>query len=110
MSGTTFADELLAAMPTPAARLACLSLLAKYAGTSVYLPANSKAERRSRVAAHMLENGMNTGEAVQALRTRFGVSERTAWRDVANAPRHLSEGNDAIGQLNGSPQLKGTPS
>jgi hypothetical protein len=33
-------------MPTPHARMVCISVLARYAGTTVYLPCGSKAQRR----------------------------------------------------------------
>ncbi|HWW06169.1 hypothetical protein [Collimonas sp.] len=82
-----FVTALLDAMPTPQARLVCISVLARWAGASIYLPTESKTMRRWRAAAHMLANGMTGGEIAEALRARFGVSARTAWRDVEKVKR-----------------------
>ena len=76
---------MLEAMPTPAARLACLSVLGRWAGSNVYLPAENKALRRRRAAKNMIDNGMTSGDIVQALRERFKISDRTALRDVSSA-------------------------
>lgn len=92
-----FAQELLDAMPTPGARLAALNVLAKWAGCSVYVPVHSETERREHAAEHMLRNAMDRGEVVTALRERFRVSERTAWRTVAKAQRNLSGGDGTDG-------------
>jgi hypothetical protein len=89
-TGEAFADALLAAMPDTRARLAALTILAKWASCTVYIPAiEQRARRRERAAVNMLANGMDGGEAVEALRQRFGVSQRSAWRDV-NAARKLA--------------------
>ena len=80
-----FVDDLIAAMPTPGAKLAALSVLGKWAGAVVYLPTESKAQRRRRAAKHMLDNMMLPADIAQALRERYGVSDRTAFRDVSSA-------------------------
>jgi Mor family transcriptional regulator len=86
-----FVDDLLAAMPTHHARMAAIAVLAKWSGSSVYIPAPSKAERRESAAANMLRNGMDRGEVVRALKQRFGVSVRTAWTDTAKALEKLQQ-------------------
>lgn len=85
MSSKRFVEQLIAAMPTPGARLSLLSVLGRWAGATVYLPSQSKALRRQRSAKNMLDNGMSPGEIAQALRERYGVSDRTAARDVSAA-------------------------
>ena len=89
MSKSRFVDSLLAAMPTDGAKLACLSVLGQWAGATIYLPNDSKSKRRQRAAKHMLDNAMAPGDVVRALRERFGVSDRTAFRDVRSA-RNMS--------------------
>lgn len=84
-----FTRDLIDAMPTPQARLVCISVLAKYAGSLIYLPTESKADRRARVARHALNNGMSGADVAAMLRARFSISARTALRDV-NAARNLS--------------------
>ena len=93
MKANSFADELIAAMPNPQARLVLVAVLAKYAGQTVYIQTEPKQERRVRVAINMLANGMDAAEAAAAIATRFRVSQRTAQRDVATA-RNLSQKND----------------
>jgi len=95
MKANSFADELLAAMPNPQARLILVAFLAKYAGQTIYIPTEPKQERRVRVAMNMLVNGMDAAEAAAAIAARFRVSQRTAQRDVATA-RSLSQKNDAL--------------
>ena len=90
--GEKFVADLLAVMPTPVARLRLLTALAGYEGCSVYLPTTPKAARRARAAANMLDNGMTANEAARAIRERFAVSQRTAFRDVA-AARKMSSGD-----------------
>jgi hypothetical protein len=85
MSKSGFVESLLAAMPTNGAKLACLSVLGRWAGATVYLPSDSKSKRRQLAAKHMLDNAMLPGDVVRALRERFGVSDRTAFRDVSIA-------------------------
>jgi Mor family transcriptional regulator len=89
-SSSEFIKALVDAMPTPQARLMCLSVLARWAGTSIYLPMESKTQRRRRAAAHMLDSAMSNAEVAEALRERFGISARTAWRDVEKAKCHSS--------------------
>ena len=87
-----FVQVLVDAMPSPHARMACVSVLARYEGCMVYVPTSSKAERRKRAALHML-NGreMMPNDIVNALRERFRISERTAWRDVEHAKAMQSD-------------------
>lgn len=80
-----FIQDLLERMPTTQAKLSALTVLAKWAGESIYLPMDSKAERRRRAAQNMLANGMSSANAANALRERFGISARTASRDVSTA-------------------------
>jgi len=85
LSGEAFCMDLLDAMPTPQARMLLASRLAKYAGCTVYIPADSKTERRIQAARRMLDNGMAPCAITDAIRTRFQVSMRTAQRDVGAA-------------------------
>ena len=93
MKANSFVDDLVAAMPTPHARLVLVAALAKYSGQSVYIPTESKPDRRVRAAQNMLANGMDSAEAAAAIAARFCVSQRTAQRDVEKA-RNLSSKND----------------
>lgn len=77
-----FAEFLLAAMPSPAARIAALGVLARFAGCTVYLPVQGNSKRRQRVAQDLLDAGRAPAEVVEILRARFGISARTAYRDV----------------------------
>lgn len=90
----SFVDELHAAMPTPQARLLLTACLAKYAGHTIYIPTESKQDRRVRAAANMLNNDMSPADIAAAIVQRFNVSQRTAERDVKTA-RTLSGKNDA---------------
>lgn len=84
--GEAFVADLLAAMPSPQARLLLAARLARYAGRTVYLPAQSKAERRIRAAQNMLASGdMSDADITNTLHERFGVSVRQAQRDVSAA-------------------------
>lgn len=89
-SGEAFVQHLLAAMPNDPARLRLAAALMAYEGCTVYLPATRKADRRLRAAANMLANHMTGPEVADAIRQRFGVSRRTAERDVS-AARKMSE-------------------
>jgi predicted ATPase len=82
--GEQFCWQLVDAMPTPQARLACLSVLAKWSKSTIYISGEAKAARRIRAAKHMLDT--MPGDAIASeLRERFNVSARTAWRDVKTA-------------------------
>lgn len=94
-TSNSFTEELAAAMPTPHARLILIAVLAKYAGTTVYIPTESKQDRRIRAAVNMLANGMNAAEAAAAIVARFNVAQRTAQRDVEKA-RNLSKKIDVL--------------
>jgi len=96
MNGDAFVQDLVKSMPTPQAKLLLLSCLAKYSGHVVYLPVESKKQRRERAAENMIRNGMPTPDIAAALVERFGISMRTALRDVAGA-RKLSLKNDING-------------
>lgn len=99
-TSNAFIRDLVDNMPTPNAKLAVVSVLAKWSGQTVYLPMDSKAKRRQRAAEHMLVNGMAPAAVADALRQRFGISLRTAQRDVSSA-RHMSEGNGSADGSNG---------
>jgi hypothetical protein len=80
-----FCRDLIDAMPSTGAQMLCLAVLDRYAGGTVYLPCGSKAPRRRRAARHALDNGMGDADVAAMLRKRFGVSVRTALRDVRAA-------------------------
>ena len=80
-----FVSTLIEPMPTPGARMAAVSVLARWAGQTVYIPTESKTLRRQRAAKNMLDNKMESPDVARALCARFGVSDRTAYRDVRNA-------------------------
>lgn len=84
-AGEDFCLDLLDAMPTPQARMLLAARLAKYAGCTVYIPADQKSARRIQAARRMLENGMAPADVAEAIRARFQVSVRTAQRDVTAA-------------------------
>lgn len=84
-AGEDFIQDLIDAMPTPHAQMLLTARLAKYAGCTVYIPAQSKAERRILAACNMLKNNMASADIAEAIRERFQVSLRTAQRDVSTA-------------------------
>lgn len=90
--GEQFIAELIKAMPDGRAELMLLACLDKYAGTTIYLPMQSRRERRIKAASNMLANGMAYDEITQAIAKRFGVSTRTAQRDIEHA-RKMSANN-----------------
>jgi Mor family transcriptional regulator len=92
-----FTQELIEAMPDPRSRVIVLSVLARWAGSSLYLPTPSKAARRSQSAANMLANGMTCADAANVLRQRFNVAQRTAERYVKRAGQ-LSRSNVVLEQ------------
>jgi hypothetical protein len=92
-TATSFVEDLHTSMPTPQAKLLLIACLAKYAGQTIYIPTESKQERRVRASQNMLDNGMSTADIATAIVTRYGVSQRTAERDVKTA-RSLSKKND----------------
>lgn len=94
MNSDAFIDDLIRAVVTPQARLGVLACMAKYAGQSIYIPVESKLDRRIKAAGNMLRNGMEPAEVATALVTRFGISLRTAQRNVT-AARKLSSKNVA---------------
>lgn len=83
--GQVFVDSILSRIKSPFDRAQVITLLQQYAGTSVYLPVTSMAERRMSVARNMLNDCLPASEVVEALRVRFQVSKRTAQRDVQKA-------------------------
>lgn len=85
MPKNVFVDDLLAAMPSPQARMMLAATLSRYAGESVYIPTSSKKERRVQAARNMLGSGMTAIEAAAAIATRFQVTRRTAQRDISAA-------------------------
>jgi hypothetical protein len=95
MKANLFVDELVAAMPTPQAKLLLIARLVKYAGMTIYIPTESKKARRVRAAANMRANGMSAADAANAIIERFGVALRTAQRDV-EAARKSAQKNDVF--------------
>jgi hypothetical protein len=85
----TFQRELIDAAPTPQARLAVISVLAKYAGATLYLPTQPKSTRRVAAARHALGNGMSDADVASILRERYGISSRQAGRDVKAAKTNV---------------------
>jgi len=94
-----FVLDLLNSMPTLGARMACTAVLYRWAGYTVYIPAESQADRRRRAAVNMLANGMQTAEIAKTISARFNVTPRTAYRDVKIA-RKMSEASVADEGLN----------
>lgn len=83
--GEIFQRALIDSAPTPQARLAVISVLARFSGSLIYLPTQSKAARRARVAHNALSNGVSPADVATLLRERYNVSARTALRDVKAA-------------------------
>lgn len=96
MTGDDFVNDLINAMPNPASRMMLIACLKKYAGQKVYLPVESKSERRLNAAANMLNNGMEVSAIISALVERFGISSRTAERDIQNA-RNIAANHGVTG-------------
>lgn len=80
-----FVSELINTLADPTSRIRVISLLAKYAGQVVYIPVSKESDRRVRAAANMLANDVQPAEVVSTLVSRFGISARTAQRDVSAA-------------------------
>jgi hypothetical protein len=87
--GDAFTRELIDSMPTPHAKMVCISILSRYAGALLYLPTTSKATIRARAARHALNNGMSPADVAAMLRERYSVSSRTALRDVKTAKTNV---------------------
>jgi len=90
--GEKFIADLLKAMPDGRSELMLLACLDRYAGTTIYLPMQSRSERRIKAAENMLANGMAYDDITQAIAKRFCVSTRTAQRDIEYA-RKMSANN-----------------
>lgn len=86
----SFIGELRSVMDSHFAQLKLAAILAKYSGQTIYIRTGSKRDRRVRAVANMLANGMSPGDAAAAIVQRFGVSKRTAERDVTRS-RNLSK-------------------
>jgi hypothetical protein len=80
-----FERDLLTAIPDARSRAAVVAVLERWRGLSIYLPFRPKNSRRQQAAANMLENGMDSADITDALRLRFGISDRQARRDLAAA-------------------------
>jgi len=80
-----FERDLLTAIPDARSRAAVVAVLERWRGLSIYLPFRRKNSRRQQAAANMLENGMPAGDIADALRQRFGISDRQARRDITAA-------------------------
>lgn len=89
--GERFCRSLLEAMPTPQAHMICAMELKKWAGKTLYFPAEKRKKRRLEVARNMLGNGMSTADAALAIHKRFGVTLRTAQRDVRDSDKFSGE-------------------
>jgi len=84
-SSGAFGRGLLAAMPDTRARMACLRVLARYAGETLHVPTPSGPALRVRRARAFLDAGWTVADAVGSVQARFGVSLRSAQRDVKAA-------------------------
>lgn len=98
-STSGFVLDLLNSMPSTGAKMACTTVLYRWAGNTVYIPAESRADRRRRAAMNMLANGMPTPDVARAISDRFNVTQRTAYRDVEIA-RKMSEADDTNSRSN----------
>lgn len=83
--GERFIADLISAMPDGRSELMLIARLNKWAGQTIYLPMQNMRERRIKAAANMLANGMAYDQISTAIADRFGVSSRTAQRDIENA-------------------------
>ena len=84
-----FVDELLAELDGTA-RLRAVAVLSRYAGATVYVPADRIVERRQQAAMHMLRSREKTpAEVAEILRARYRISERQSWRDIASARKKI---------------------
>jgi len=84
-SSDAFGRGLLAAMPDTRARMACLRVLARHAGETLHIPTPSGRALRVRRARALLDAGWTVADAVGSVQARFGVSLRSAQRDVKAA-------------------------
>jgi Mor family transcriptional regulator len=90
--GEQFINDILDVMPSQQAKMACVAFLSRWAGKNIYLPQSNKAERRQRAAFNMIASKeMSNREIASALRERFGVTARTAYRDVKSARKNVSQ-------------------
>lgn len=80
----TFVQSLLDAVPSGTQRIAVVSVLTRWAGQTIYIPMDNMQVRRRREARRMADAGLERGEIVETLRDQFGISARTAARDVSN--------------------------
>jgi hypothetical protein len=85
-----FETALLKAIRDPLSRLSVISLLARFRGKSIYFRSEGKRTRRLNEAVKMLRS-MSAAEAAIVIQERWGVSERTARRDVAEARTKLKD-------------------
>jgi len=83
--GEQFCRRLIDAMPTAQARTICIMELQKWAGKTLYLPAEKRGARRVAAARSMLRNGMSPADVALAIQKRYPVTLRTAQRDVKAA-------------------------
>lgn len=83
--GELFCRTLIDKMPTQQAQTILVMELRKWAGKTIYLPATKHGKRRAEIARNLLDNGKTSAEAALILHERFGVTLRTAQRDVRTA-------------------------
>lgn len=82
-----FVVELLEALPADARPMA-QSVLARYEGERIYIPA-APAARRRRLARAMLRHGMSRMAIQETLRAQFGISADAARRDMRRVLEEL---------------------
>lgn len=80
-----FINELMDIGKLEKPKIAVLNLLMKWQGYSIYIPRESKSDRRIRAAIGMLTNGMNKSEISSALIKRFGITSRQSYTDIKRA-------------------------
>jgi hypothetical protein len=86
-TGEAFMRELIDSLPTPHARMKAIAVLARWAGSTVYLPTQPKAARRVSAAGHALKNGMAPADVAAMLRARYNICAKQASRDVKKASK-----------------------
>lgn len=82
--GEQFCQRLINVLPTPEARIACITMLEQYAGRTIYLPLQKKAEARKVEARRLIESGMLRADVALAIQEKYSVSYRTASRDLSH--------------------------
>jgi len=82
-TGRQFCDELLEIVgPVEAARIS--TVLSRWAGRVVHIPARSTVDQRTRLAKELLAKQVAPQQVAMELREQFGITLRTAQRDIAS--------------------------